>query len=224
MGLVVPCLMGNGQAGHVLMGCQGTWSSTSAFGWGDLGTPVLWHYPRAGCCSHPPLAARNLSSTQQHWDTQLSPSWRHPAWLLTCLIIDMLLRVIISSEAPACARDSETCVSPCCCTPELTDFLLHLQLPVLQHTAAWEHSIPPSTQKCEMTTLLVRSLLQDWEQVLLCEIKEAPKGILICSCQWILPAQHRVSQEAVLCSVLLLLPSASSVAAAVIYFFLPSWE
>lgn len=99
------------------------------------------------------------------------------------LIIDMLLRVLIPSEAPVCARDSETCVSPCCCTPGLTHLLFHLQLPVLQHTAAWGHSTPPSThQKCEMTVLLVRSLLQDWEQVSLCEIKEALKGILSCFC------------------------------------------
>lgn len=98
------------------------------------------------------------------------------------LIIDMPLRVIISSEAPVCARNSETCVSPCCFTPGMTHLLLHLQQPVLQNTAAWVHSIPPSTQKCEMTVLLVRSLLQNWEQVLLCEIKEAPKGILSCFC------------------------------------------
>lgn len=170
--------MGNGQAVDVSMGHL----ITKRFLWmGRSGHPCPGGNSQglAAAVTHPlqPETSPTYSSTETH----SFPSAKDIQSIY--LIIDMLLRVIISSEAPVCARDSETCVFPCCCTPGLTHHLLHLQLPVLQPIVAWVRSTPPSThQKCEMTTLLVRSLPRDWEQVLLCEIKKAPEGILSCFC------------------------------------------
>ena len=68
-------------------------------------------------------------------------------------IIDTLLRATVPSEAPVCARDSETYVSAWCCTPGLTHLLLHQQLPLLQRPAPWVRSTLPSThQKSEKKT------------------------------------------------------------------------
>lgn len=93
------------------------------------------------------------------------------------LIIDLLLRATLTSEASVCARDSETYVSPQHFTPGLVHLLVHPQLLALQYPVVWVCTASLCThQKSDIKMFLVKPLLWGWPQLLLCEIKGMPKA------------------------------------------------